>query len=144
MIRSITEQSGAKIDIDDDGTITIAAVDPESARKALDLIKSIVAEPEIGAVYTGTVKKVAVFGAFVEIMPGKEGMVHISDLDHSRVNRVEDVVNVGDQVTVKVISIDPAGKVKLSRKATLPGGPPSSGPSRPGGFRKHPSSGDRR
>ncbi|MFQ6091268.1 MAG: polyribonucleotide nucleotidyltransferase, partial [bacterium] len=122
MIRSITEQTDAKIDIDDDGTITVAASNLESGQKAVELIKAIVAEPEIGKTYTGTVKKTTSFGAFVEFMPGKEGMVHISDLERHRVNRVEDVVTVGDEILVKVISIDPLGKVKLSRKAAL--GPP--------------------
>ena len=133
MIRSITEQTGAKIDIDDDGTVTVAADDLESGQKAVEFIKSITAEPEIGKIYTGTVKKTTSFGAFVEFMPGKEGMVHISDLDRHRVNRVEDAVRVGDEITVKVINIDPLGKVKLSRKATL-GSPP--GHPRGGGSRK--------
>jgi polyribonucleotide nucleotidyltransferase len=119
IIRSIIEQSGAKIDIEDDGTVTVAATEPESSARAVELIESIVAEPEIGKVYPGIVKKTTSFGAFVEFMPGKEGMVHISDLEWHRVNRVEDVVNVGDEITVKVIGIDPLGKVKLSRKATL-------------------------
>jgi len=119
IIRSIIEQSGAKIDIEDDGTVTVAATEPESSRKAIELIESIVAEPEIGKIYSGIVKKTTNFGAFIEIMPGKDGMVHISDLEWHRVNQVEDVLNVGDETMVKVIGIDPAGKVKLSRKATL-------------------------
>ena len=142
MIRSIQEQTEAKIDIDDDGTITVAAHDLEMGQKAVNLIKSVVEEPEIGRTYTGVVKKITNFGAFVEFMPGKEGLVHISDLEHHRVNRVEDVVSLGDEILVKVISIDPLGKVKLSRKAALGsprGSSPRGGQPRGGSTRGYPS-----
>jgi len=121
IIRAIIEQSGAKIDIEDDGTVYIAATNPESADKAKQMIMKILEEPEMGKVYMGKVKKVTTFGAFVEILPGQEGLVHISELDFRRVHKVEDVVNVGDEVQVKVIGIEPDGKIRLSRKATLSG-----------------------
>jgi len=119
IIRAIIEQSGAKIDIEDDGMIYIAATNPESAEKAKQMIMKILEEPEMGKVYMGKVKKVTTFGAFVEIIPGQEGLVHISELDFKRVHKVEDVVNVGDEIQVKVIGIEPDGKIRLSRKATL-------------------------
>lgn len=119
IIRAIIEQSGAKIDIEDDGMVYIAATNPESAEKAKQMIMKLLEEPEMGKVYLGKVKKVTTFGAFVEIIPGQEGLVHISELDFRRVQRVEDVVNVGDEVQVKVIGIEPDGKIRLSRKATL-------------------------
>lgn len=120
-IRAITEQTGATIDIGDDGTVTIASADQAAGKRALELVKGIVEEPEVGRIYSGTVKRVANFGAIVEIMPGKDGLVHISDLDFRRIDRVEDVVNVGDEILVKVIGINPQGKIKLSRKAVLKG-----------------------
>jgi len=119
IIRAIIEQSGAKIDIEDDGMVYIAATNPESAEKAKQMIMKILEEPEMGKVYMGKVKKVTTFGAFVEIIPGQEGLVHISELEFRRVHKVEDVVNVGDEIQVKVIGIEPDGKIRLSRKATL-------------------------
>lgn len=118
-IREIQEQTGTTINIEDDGTVTIASVDQSGGERALEMIQKIVEEPEVGKIYQGLVKRVMAFGAFIEILPGKEGMVHISELDFRRVNKVEDVVNVGDQVLVKIIDIDPQGKIKLSRKATI-------------------------
>src|SRR3990172_9370073 len=118
IIRAIIEQSGAKIDIEDDGMVYIAATNPESAEKAKQMIMKILEEPEMGKVYMGKVKKVTTFGAFVEILPGQEGLVHISELEFRRVHKVEDVVNVGDEIQVKVIGIEPDGKIRLSRKAT--------------------------
>jgi len=117
-IREIIERSGASIDIDDDGTVTIAAVEPESAKIAEEMIEGLVAEPEIGKIYNGKVKRIVSFGAFVEIIPGKEGLLHISEIDHHRINRVEDVLKVGDEVKVKLIRIE-QGKLDLSRKAVL-------------------------
>jgi polyribonucleotide nucleotidyltransferase len=122
MIRHITSESGAEINIEDDGTITIAAVEGESARKAIEMINAITELPEVGKVYHATVKKITDFGAFVEILPGKEGLVHVSQLDVKRVERVEDMFKVGDQFDVKLMLIDAAGKMSLSRKALLPGG----------------------
>ena len=119
IIRSIIEQTGAKIDIEDDGTIFIATPDQKAAEMAQDMILKLVEEPEVGKIYTGKVKKIMPFGAFVEFLPGQEGLIHISELDFKRVYRVEDVLKMGDEVKVKVIGIDADGKVKLSKKACL-------------------------
>lgn len=119
-IRDITERTGTTIDIDDSGVVTIAGVDPEACNKAKAIIQGMVAEPEVGAVYQGTVKGIKEFGAFVEIMPGREGLLHISQIDHRRIARVEDVLKLGDEVTVKLIEVAPDGKLRLSRKALLP------------------------
>jgi polyribonucleotide nucleotidyltransferase len=118
-IRHIQDTSGAKIDIEDDGTVRIAAVDQAAGDMALEMINAIVEEPEVGKVYLGTVRSVVPFGAFVQILPGKDGLLHISEIDRKRINRVEDVLNVGDEVKVKVIGIDREGKVRLSRKVLL-------------------------
>ena len=117
VIREICENTGAKIDIEDDGTIKIAAVDESASEAALKEIQSIVAEPEVGVVYEGKVVKTVDFGAFVNFMGTKDGLVHISELKPERVEKTTDVVNVGDQVKVKLIGIDDRGKVKLSMKA---------------------------
>ncbi len=119
MIRKITSETGAAIDVEDDGTVKISSVDPVAGETALKMIEGIVAEAELGAVYTGRVRRIETFGAFVEILPGKDGLVHISELDRGRVEKVEDVVREGDTLTVKVIDIDGDGKVRLSRKAVL-------------------------
>ncbi|MBM3538920.1 MAG: polyribonucleotide nucleotidyltransferase [Alphaproteobacteria bacterium] len=116
VIREITEVTGAKIDIEDDGTIKVAAVDGDAAQKAIDWIKGIVAEPEAGAIYTGKVVKIMDFGAFVNFMGSKDGLVHISELAPQRVNQTSDVVKVGDTVKVKLLGFDDRGKVKLSMK----------------------------
>lgn len=121
MIRSIVEKTGAKVDIEDDGTVLIASVDQLAGETARDMVLALVEEPEIGKDYTGTVRRTAAFGAFVEILPNTDGLLHISEIDHNRINKVEDVLNVGDQVRVKVLSIDPEGKIRLSRKALLAG-----------------------
>jgi polyribonucleotide nucleotidyltransferase len=118
-IRAITEQTGVAIDVEDDGTVSIASADERSARKAMDIIRGLTMEPEIGQFYQGIVKRIAEFGAFVEIMPGTDGLVHISELAADRVKRVEDVVKEGDELMVKVISIDRQGKIRLSRKEAL-------------------------
>jgi polyribonucleotide nucleotidyltransferase len=119
VIRKIQEDTGASIDIDDDGTVKVAAFDAEGARKAVDIIKGITADPEVGAVYEGVVRRIEKFGAFVEILPNRDGLLHISELDTQRVNKVEDIVREGDRIQVKVLSVDPEGKVRLSRKALL-------------------------
>jgi polyribonucleotide nucleotidyltransferase len=116
VIREIVEQTGCKIDIDDDGTIKIAATEQEKAQAAIDWIRGIVAEPEIGVIYNGKVVKTADFGAFVNFLGSKDGLVHISELAQGRVAKTNDVVNVGDQVKVKVIGFDERGKVKLSMR----------------------------
>jgi len=120
-IRHIIEQSGAEINIEDDGTVTIAAVSGDSAAIARQMIEKITELPEKGKIYTGRVTKVTDFGAFVEILPGKEGLLHISQIDRKRINKVEDVLKRGDEVTVKLMEIDPEnGKLSLSRKVLLP------------------------
>jgi polyribonucleotide nucleotidyltransferase len=116
VIREIVEMTKCKIDIDDDGTIKIAAVDSEQAQKAIDWIRGIVAEPEIGVIYNGKVVKTADFGAFVNFLGSKDGLVHISELTQARVGKTTDVVNQGDAVKVKVIGFDDRGKVKLSMR----------------------------
>ncbi|HNB25399.1 MAG TPA: polyribonucleotide nucleotidyltransferase [Alphaproteobacteria bacterium] len=117
VIREICEVTGAKIDIEDDGTIKVAAVDGKAGQAAIDWIRGIVAEPEVGVIYDGKVVKVMDFGAFVNFLGSRDGLVHISELAPQRVKTVGDVVNVGDQVKVKVIGMDDRGKVKLSMKA---------------------------
>ena len=116
VIKDIVETTGAKIDIEDDGTVRISSVQDESIQKAYDRILSIVSEPEVGTVYVGTVVKVMEFGAFVNFMGSRDGLVHISELAPRRVNKVTDVVNVGDVIKVLVIGLDDRGKVKLSLK----------------------------
>lgn len=121
-IKSITEKTGAKVDIDESGRVSIAAMDSKSAEMAIKMIEGIVAEAIPGKTYTGRVTRLMNFGAFVEILPGKEGLVHISQLSTERVEKVEDVVSVGDEIVVKVTEIDQKGRINLSRKAVLLGG----------------------
>ena len=118
-IRSITEQTGATIDIENDGTVVIGSPDEESAQKAISMVESLTREVEAGQLYTGKVTRIVNFGAFVEILPGKEGLVHISELADYRVANVEDIVKVGDEITVKVIEIDNLGRINLSRRAAF-------------------------
>ncbi|KAF1682967.1 polyribonucleotide nucleotidyltransferase [Veillonella sp. R32] len=119
VIRGIIDETGAKIDIEDDGTIFISAVEEASANKAIEIITNLTKEVEVGEVYLGKVTRLMNFGAFVEVLPGKEGLVHISKLAKERVENVEDVVNVGDEIMVKVIEIDKQGRINLSRKDCL-------------------------
>ncbi|HEY9071423.1 MAG TPA: polyribonucleotide nucleotidyltransferase, partial [Candidatus Ozemobacteraceae bacterium] len=119
-IRKIQEECKVQIDTGDDGHVTIVSPDQAAIEKALHMVRQITEDAEVGKSYTGKVKRIMKFGAFVEILPGIEGMIHISQLDHNRVNQVEDVVNIGDEVTVKVIEVDSQGRVNLSRKALLP------------------------
>jgi polyribonucleotide nucleotidyltransferase len=116
VIREITESTGAKIDIDDDGTVKVAAVDGDAARAAIDWIRGIVADPEVGVIYNGKVVKVVDFGAFVNFLGSRDGLVHISELAPQRVGKVADVVKLGDTVKVKVLGFDDRGKVKLSMR----------------------------
>jgi polyribonucleotide nucleotidyltransferase len=116
VIREITETTGAKIDIDDDGTVKVAAVDGNAAQAAIDWIRGIVAEPELGAIYNGKVVKTVDFGAFVNFLGSRDGLVHISELAPQRVGKVVDVVKLGDSVKVKVLGFDDRGKVKLSMR----------------------------
>jgi polyribonucleotide nucleotidyltransferase len=120
-IKKICADTGAQIDVDDDGTVSVSSSSPESLAKAVEEVKRRTAEVEVGKIYPGVVKNVLDFGAFVEIMPGKEGLVHISKLADYRVAKVTDVVNVGDQIEVKVTEIDEQGRINLSRRAVLTG-----------------------
>ena len=117
MIRSIIEQTKSTIDIDDSGTVVIGSSDEKSAQKAIEIIEGLTKEIEVGAIYTGKVSRILNFGAMVEILPGKEGLVHVSELADHRVDKVEDVVKIGDEITVKVIDKDHMGRINLSRKA---------------------------
>jgi polyribonucleotide nucleotidyltransferase len=137
MIRSIQEETNTRIDIEEDGSIFIAATDGEGERMARERILSLTEVPEIGRIYTGRVVRITDFGAFVEILPNTDGMVHISQLDTERVERVEDVVRMGDEITVMVTDIDPGGKIRLSRQAVLEGwtAEEASMRDRPGGRR---------
>jgi polyribonucleotide nucleotidyltransferase len=119
-IRGIQDATGAKINVDDSGLITIAAVGGEAGEKAREMVAAIVAEPEVGRIYEGPVKSTTPFGAFVEIIPGVEGLLHISELQHGRTEKTEDVVKKGDIVQVKLLEVDERGRMKLSRKALLP------------------------
>ena len=136
VIRHIIDETGVKIDIEDDGRVFIASQDGEAGEKAKKMIEDLTADVEVGRIYTGTVTRTTNFGAFVEILPGKEGLVHISQLAHSRVGKVEDVVEVGDSVTVKVTEIDGMGRINLSRKEALPRDNDSSEDSGGGQMRK--------
>ncbi|HOB90351.1 MAG: polyribonucleotide nucleotidyltransferase [Bacillota bacterium] len=119
-IRKIIDDTGVKIDIQDDGRVYVYASDEEASNKAMSMIADLVRDVEEGEIYEGRVTRIMNFGAFVELLPGKEGLIHISELDWNRVNRVEDVLNIGDQVRVKVIELDGQGRINLSRKALLP------------------------
>src|SRR5207245_4643069 len=118
MIRSIIERTGCKIDVEDDGRINIASVDESSALKAIEIIKEITAEAEVGKTYLGKVTRIANFGAFVELLPALEGLLHISELAEHRVKEVKDEVREGEEILVKVIEVD-GDRVRLSRKALL-------------------------
>jgi len=120
MIRSIIAETGVKINVEDTGDVSIAAIDEASAQKAKDMISRLTEEVEVGKIYMGTVRKIMDFGAFVEILPGTDGLVHISQLAHHRVKAVSDEVAEGDQVMVKVLEVDKQGKIRLSRKETMP------------------------
>jgi polyribonucleotide nucleotidyltransferase len=144
-IRALQEETGTKIDIEEDGTVYIAAVEGSGAKLAIERIQALGESPEIGRIYTGKVVRIEPFGAFVEILPGTDGLVHISQLDSERVNSVEDIVGMGDEITVMITDIDPMGKIRLSRQAVLEGWsaeearehdkPRSGGGGRPGGGR---------
>ena len=116
MIRSIVQDTGCKIDVEDDGTVSVASADGEALQKALAIINGLTATPEVGRIYDGTVRKVVDFGAFVEILPGTDGLLHISQLADERVSSVTDVVKEGDEIPVKVLEVDRQGKIRLSLK----------------------------
>jgi polyribonucleotide nucleotidyltransferase len=118
-IRGIIEQTGASIDVEDDGTVSVASSNKASAQKALDMIRALTQEAEVGKIYMGTVKRIMDFGAFIEILPGTEGLCHISELTDGRVSKVEDVVREGEEIMVKCLAVDRSGKIRLSRKEAL-------------------------
>jgi len=129
MIRSIIERTGVKIDVEDDGRVNVASADGDSAQKAISIIQELTATPELNKTYLGKIQRITDFGAFVEIMPGTDGLLHVSEIANHRVKDVRDELKEGEQVLVKVINIDPTGKIRLSRKALLQEGgttPPSS------------------
>jgi polyribonucleotide nucleotidyltransferase len=119
MIRSIVERTGCKIDVEDDGRVSIASVDEAAAKKAVAIIEELTATAELNKTYLGKVVRVVEFGAFVEILPGTDGLLHVSEMAHHHVKEVRSEVKEGDQVLVKVINIDPSGKIRLSRKALI-------------------------
>ena len=119
VINKIIADTGVKIDIEEDGRVFVSGVDEEQCRKAISIIEGIGRNVEPGQVFTGKVVRIMTFGAFVEFLPGKEGLVHISKLDNKRVEKVEDVVAVGDEIMVKVIEIDRQGRINLSRKDAM-------------------------
>jgi polyribonucleotide nucleotidyltransferase len=145
MIRSIIDRTGVKIDVEDDGRVNVASVDEVSAQKAIAIIQELTATPELNKTYMGKVQRITEFGAFVEIMPGVDGLLHVSEIAHYRVKDVRDELKESEQVMVKVINIDPSGKIRLSRKALLPEpegqphgqGPGSGGDGRGRGPREH-------
>src|SRR5947209_3940061 len=157
MIRKIQDESGAKIDIEDDGTVNISATSGEAMQHAMDAVRALTEEVEVGRIYTGTVRRIVDFGCFVEILPGKEGLVRTSQLADYQVNRPEDVVSVGDEITVMVVEVDQQGRINLSRRAALSGempsaaemdserggrgGPGRGGMGRPGGYGGRPREG---
>ncbi|HOU52100.1 MAG TPA: S1 RNA-binding domain-containing protein, partial [Smithella sp.] len=118
-IRQIISETGVTIDVEDDGTVTIASADAEAAARAVAMVKWLTEEAEVGKIYRGTVKKIVDFGAFVEILPGTEGLLHISQIAKERIAKVTDVLQEGDEVMVKVLEIDKSGKIRLSRKEAL-------------------------
>ncbi len=155
-IRSIIDRTGVKINVEDSGLVNVASSDDASAQRAITIIEELTASPELNKSYLGKVQRITDFGAFVEILPGIDGLLHVSEIAHYRVKEVRDELNEGDQVLVKVINVDPSGKVRLSRKALLSAsadsadspseGPPSggeqgdpSGRGGPGGGRPRPS-----
>ena len=119
VIKGIIEQTGVKIDIEDDGTIHIASADPLATKKAIEIINQICAEPEVGKVYKGKVVRIMDFGAFVEIFANTQGLLHVSEISNERVRNVTDVLREGEEIDVKVLEVDRAGRIKLSRKAVL-------------------------
>ena len=125
VIRKIIEETGATIDIEDDGSVSVASNDAQKSARALEIIRSLTEDVEVGRIYKGKVKRIMNFGAFCEILPGKEGLVHVSELSDKYVNKVEDVVKVGDEFRVKVIEIDEQGRINLSRKRALSSDEPS-------------------
>jgi len=119
-IKGIVDQTGAQVDVNDDGTVNVASADADAVQRAIDIIKGLTAEPEVGAIYKGTVKRIVDFGAFVEILPNNEALLHVSEISHDRVESPGDVLKEGDEIEVKVISVDREGKTRLTRRELLP------------------------
>jgi len=119
IIRNIQDTCDVRVTVDDSGKVDIASTDAEKTEKAVAMIREITQEAEVGALYVGVVKRIVDFGAFVEIFPGTDGLIHISHLAHERVERVTDILHEGDEVLVRVIDVDRAGKIRLSRKEAL-------------------------
>jgi len=119
VIQKICAECDCKVDVEEDGSVFVSAIDLDNAKRALLMVETIAKDPEIGSIFKGVVTRIMPFGAFVEIAPGKEGLVHISRLDMKRVEKVEDIVNVGDVVIVKVMEIDDQGRLNLSRRDAL-------------------------
>ena len=118
-IRGIIEETGAQVDVQDDGTVFVSSVDGDASKRAVEMIENLTKEAKIGEIYTGKVVRILGFGAFVEILPGQDGMVHVSELSDHRVESVEDEIEMGQELTVQVIDIDPQGKISLSRRSLL-------------------------
>jgi len=126
-IRGIQDETGAELTVDDSGLVTIAAVGGDAMERARQMVQALTAEPVVGEIYEGPVKSTTPFGAFIEIMPGTEGLLHISEMQHGRTEKTEDVVKKGDRVRVKLIERDERGRLRLSRKALLPAPEPGEG-----------------
>ena len=120
MINKIIDETGTKIDIEDDGHVYVFGADEEMSKRAIQIIETIAKDVELNEVYNAKVVRLATFGAFVELLPGKDALLHISEISYERIDKVEDVLKIGDEIMVKVIGIDDQGKVKVSRKALLP------------------------
>jgi polyribonucleotide nucleotidyltransferase len=120
MIKAIVDQTGCAIDIEDDGTVAIASPDSTSVLKAIEIIKSLTMTPEVGETYKAKVVRIEPYGAFLEFAPGKDGLLHVSEIDYTRVESVEQYMKLGDEVDVKIIEVDRDGRVRFSRKALLP------------------------
>jgi polyribonucleotide nucleotidyltransferase len=144
MIRSIIEASGAEIDVEDDGSVYITTPSAEGAQIAVQMVEALTREPKVGDIFLGKVVRIMPYGAFVNILPNRDGMVHISELEEGRVGRVEDVVELGDEVNVMITQVDSDGKISLSRRAVLTGEQPAEAVARKrGGGRRGGSRHDR-
>jgi polyribonucleotide nucleotidyltransferase len=119
-IKGIVDQTGCSVDVDDDGTVAIASSDSDAVQRALQIIEGLVAEPEVGRIYKGKITRIVDFGAFVEILPNSEALLHVSEIAHTRVESPGDILKEGEEVEVKVISVERDGKVRLSRRELLP------------------------
>ena len=141
-IKRLVEESGCEINIEDDGTVNIFSVSPEGMKIAKDAITGMTAEAEIGKIYHGTVVTIKEFGCFVEFLPGKDGLVHISELANLRVKQTEDIVKVGDKILVKCLGVDEKGRVRLSRKAAMADRDKEAGGGESGGGEQPPNDGE--